>query len=391
MSRLEKRMILLCALYSLASFLSKSFVNVYLYEYTQSFVIMAIYTFVRIMFFPIANVIGGKLIKKFKYAVTIFIGLMFVTLSLVFALTQTKLFEMNKYFVLVAALLTGIGEGLYWFSINSCHQIVTTNESRTTYLSNLGTFNNLSTFIAPFIATFIISFSLNDMVGYTYILYLILILYVIITCIALTINKKDERGCNYSLRKCISLKDKRWANVCLGIFFYGVTNSLTLNLTSIMIYNAAGSGGLYSKLLSFFSIIVVISLRFLPYALRKERMMKTYVIASLINISSTIVLVLVDNIVGAIYFGISNALVTAFYDNSYSKCHMDVTAMYSDDLTGRVVAKEFYIGSGRCLAMAFIVLCYYVLGEAAYLKVAVISLSLFPVLSCYFLTRYLKD
>lgn len=391
MSKLEKRVILLCCLYSLASALSKSFVNVYLYEYTKSFVVMSIYTFIRIGLFPVADLIGSELIKKYKYTVTISCGLIFITLSLVFALTQTALFEINKNYVLVAAFLTGIGEGLYWFSINSCHQIVTTPETRTNYLSILGIFNNITTFLAPFVATFVISFSINDMVGYKYILYIILILYILITFISLTIDKKDEKGCYYSFKECISLKDPVWANVCLALLFYGLTNSLTLNLTSIMIYNAAGSGGLYSKLLSFFSIIVVICLKFLPYALRRDRLKKTFLISSIVNISSTVVLAIFTNIYGAIYFGVTNALATAFYDNAYSKLHMDVTSLYKNDLTGRVVGKEFYISLGRCIAMAFIVLCYYVLGEETYLRVSVISLSFFPLLTYYFLTKKNND
>jgi len=368
--------------YTIANTLSKSFVNVFLYEYTKSYMVMTLYSFIRCGLFPLSDIIGTKIIKKYSYAVPIGISLIIISLSLLSALGGSAYFIQNKFNVLFVACITGIGEGLYWFSVNCANQVVTSKESRATYLSISGILNNIGSFLAPLISTFIVSRATSDMLGYRNILYFIFVLYVIITMVAFTINKKDERGVNYSLKTCLSLKDPIWKNNCLGILFYGIANAITLNLSSIMIFNAAGSGGLYSRLLVLFSLVTIVALRFLPITLRKENIKKTFFYAALLHISSTIVLVVFSNIYGAIYFGIANALCTAFYDNAYSKISMDCVSLYKDDMTGRVVANEFYVAFGRIIALGFFVLCYFIFGETMFIRVAVLCTSIFPIV-CY--------
>jgi len=381
-SKLEKRMIALRLFYTIANTLSKSFVNVFLYEYTKSYMVMTLYSFIRCGLFPVSDIIGTKIIKKHSYALPIGISLVIISLSLLCALGGTDYFIKNKFYVLIVACITGIGEGLYWFSVNCANQIVTNKETRATYLSISGILNNIGSFIAPLISAFIVSKASNDMIGYRNILYFIFVLYVIITGVAVTINKKDERGVNYSLKTCLSMKDPIWKNNCLGILFYGIANAITLNLSSIMIFNAAGSGGLYSKLLVLFSLVTIISLRFLPITLRKENIKKTFLISAILHVSSTIVLVVFSNVYGAIYFGIANALCVAFYDNAYSKISMDTVSCFKDDMTGRVVANEFYVAYGRLIALGFFVICYFIFGEEKFIRVAVLCTSIFP-LFCY--------
>ena len=96
--------------------------------------------------------------------------------------------------------------------------------------------------------------------------------------------------------------------------------------------------------------------------------------------SSTIVLVLVPNLVGAIYYGVVNAIATPFYANAYQIITMNCIAEYKDEnLTGRVIAKEIYLSMGRIGGMVLIVLCYLILGEEMYLLVAVLFISMFPI------------
>ena len=74
-------------------------------------------------------------------------------------------FERLPQLVYVVAALVGMGEGLYWLSINSLNQIVSTAKTRSLFISDIGIFNNLSAIIAPLISTFIIELAGTDTAG----------------------------------------------------------------------------------------------------------------------------------------------------------------------------------------------------------------------------------
>lgn len=387
MSKLETRTILLTSLFNIASSLVSSFVSVYLFVYADSLVIMALYTIIRISLFPPFFIIGSKIAKKMPFTVTFAIGLCLITCSLAYALTATRLFEINKYFVLIAAFITGIGEGFYYFSSNTCVQIVSTPETRARFFSYFGTFGNISNFIAPFIATFIISSAHNDMLGYRRILYLTVCIYIVVVCIAITLHKKsDDR--DVKLSECFKLTDEKWRGHQIGVFFYGLHNSLSLILINLIVFKAAGTGGSYSKLQTFFALFTALSYFLVTRRLDRKNINGIFNVGVILKSSATIVLVLLNNVYGAIYYGVVNALAQAFYDNSYNYLSACAIGRFPEEMTARVVARETVLSISRCIGMAFIILCSKLMSEDIYLKVSVITLSLAPIVVNRILLKY---
>lgn len=365
-----------------------TFVSVYLFVYADSLIIMALYIIIRIGLFPVSFILGSKIAKKVPFTVTYAMGLTLITCSLIYALLGAPLFQINKYYVLITAFITGIGEGFYYFSSNTCNQIVSTAASRARFLSANGVFNNISCLLAPFVANLIINFSNNDMEGYKRILYLTIIIFILVIIISLSINKKSDDK-DIPLLNSFKIKDdEMWRDHQLGIFYYGLMNSLSLILVSILIYNAAGTGNTYSQLQTIFALICVLSYRLIMKKLKRENLPRTFKIGYIIKASSTIVLVLFPNMFGAIYYGIVNAISSALYDNSYNLLSASIIGHYHDEMTARVVARETVLSFGRCVGMGFIILCNKVLPENLYLQVSVILLSLTPVFVYKKLIKY---
>ena len=69
-----------------------------------------------------------------------------------------------------------------------------------------------------------------------------------------------------------------------------------------------------------------------------------------------------------------------FLDNLHTLIEITNDYAESENLAGRVIAKETYLSVSRCIGMLFIVLCNYFLSESMYLYVSVITLSLSPIL-----------
>jgi len=386
MNKNEIKTITTNTLYCFADALVSTFVSVYLYVYADSLIIMNIYTMIRIALFPISHSIGLKFANKLPFTVSYALGLALIVCSLVYALFGTPLFEINSYYVLGAAVFTGLGEGFYYFSASTLNQTCTTVERRAKFFSVNGISTNLLVLLAPIVANFLINISSNDMSGYTKILYLTIIVFVLVIIVSLTFDRNTQKT-NTSLRNAFSLKDPVWRDHQLAVFIFGLLNQVFLTTSGILIYEAAGNGDVYSKCKILFSAVLMSGYRFLPRLLRRDNIKKTFIIGALINIFSVLILVWIPNIYSAIIFGIIHALANVLYDNAYSFFSGNIISMKPEETVGRVVARESILSVGRCVGMAFVILMYY-LSPTNYLKISITILSITPLFVAKIFLKY---
>jgi len=387
MSNQEKRTIIVNTLFYIVFTMYSSFMNVYLYAYTKSFLVMSWFVVVRMIPFPFMSVIGARMLKKHSIALPIGSGLFFLILSLIISLYCTDLFIINPYYSLLVALVCGIGFGFYWYGMNLASQVVPTYESRSNFIAKKTFFSNITTMIAPLLATFIIDSSMDDVTGYRNILIFIVVVCVIISFLAIKIDAKADVP-HFTLIQSLIFKDDNHKNMLLSYFWYGINDALFLTLTGILVSNAAGSGSLYSKLLTFFSVLQIIFSRTLPWMVKKQRVKQAFVITGIINMSSTIVLVLFPTVWGAIYYGVAHAIYNV-YEHMNSYFIGQITSRY-DNIPEVVTARQTYNSLGRIVGMLFIFLCYFVLPEELYFKVSVIVCSLAPILVIYYDNKLMK-
>lgn len=390
MSKNEKLLIVITTLFIFADAMSAVFMNVFLYSYTGSLVVMSIYTICRIALFPFSEWVAGKIAVKKSYAFTATLGLIGIMLKLAFVLNFNSYFALKPDLVYLVAIIQGIGEGTYYVSVNTLAQLVTTAETRIRYLTHAGIFNNIANVVAPLIASFIIEHSLSDLAGYINIFKTVLVVYFFIVLIAFRIKITKSR--DFKLSKVLwSKSDRQWRYHQIHTALYGLRDSMILTLAGIMVYNATGqSGGLYGKLLALFALIAIISFRFVSKKMVRSNRMEFYKYGAFLISSSTIVLVLLPNIYGALYYGIVNALASPMYGNAYNIISMNIIQDYAEkeNVVGRMIAKESALSCGRCSGMALIVLLHQLLDENLYLLVAVLILSLCPCLTYFYARAY---
>lgn len=393
MTKNEKLVITITALNSLCNSMSAVFMNVFLYAYTGSLSVMALYTCIRIGIFPFCFTIAGKIARKVNYGITMTTGLIFLMFQLLFVLSFHELIAEKNYLVYVVALLYGIGEGFYYLSINTLNQLVTSPATRNTFLGLNNIFSNIFNVGAPLIASFLIDLAPSDIDGYINIFKVVLVIYAFMTVLGFSINEKGN-PIPFSVLKSLSFQnDPQWKYVLTTFFLYGFRDSLILALAGLLVYNATnGSGSLYGKLLAVFAVISILSFMFVSKKMVRSNRMSYYTFGGILLASSTIILVLVPTIYGAIYYGVVNAIATPFYSNPWNIITMNALQDYasSENLVGRVIAKETYLSASRCISMLFIVLCEKLLPGDMYLYVSVIILSLFPIIQVIYCNHYHK-
>lgn len=387
MNRNEILMIVITSLWAMANTLSAVFVNVYLYAYTGSLVVMTIYCMIRIAQFPLFFTLGGKWAQRKGFAWPLSTGVVISMFALIYVLVMNETFALFPSLVYISALLVGIGEGFFWLSVNSLHQFVCGPETRARYLGNIGIFNNIANIIAPVLSTWILSHSVSDTEGYVTIFKFVLVIYVIIVAAAMMIRSKPSSQSFSVLHSLVITKDQAWKKNMLMTFMYGMRDALTLTLAGLLVYNATdGSGSIYSSLLTVFALISIVSYRVVSRRLRTSNLHRCFTWGSILISSSTIVLVLVPNLFGAIYYGVVNAVSLPMYGNPYSLLSMNNIQTYAqqENMIGRVIAKEIYLSCGRCFGMLLIVLASMIFSETLYLPVSVVFCSLFPIVLIFY-------
>lgn len=394
MSRNEKLLVIVNATYFIAATMSAVFVNVYLYAFTGSIYSMTLYAMVRFTMIPLGFYVGGMLSRKLSLSTILSIGLLIIISAFAFLLGFNHLFYDNYYLIFVVGLVLGSGEGLYWFSINSLNLQCSTKATRAKFVSTMAIFNSASTVVAPFVATMIVRLASTDAQGYIRIFQIVIVLQII----AALISRKVENiyvNKSYTVLDKLNLKhDVQWRYVMVSHFIFGVRDSLLIVLTSILIYNATGgSGSLYGDLLTGFAVLNLLANFAARRLIERQNRLYMYAFGAILLFTSTMVLVLYPSIIGAIYFGVVNAIGNPFMVNTFNIIMMNALQDYMEEenIFGRIIAKEFTLNGGRLLGMASILIFATFIPEPLSLIVAVTFCSSFALVLVVYAFKYHKQ
>jgi MFS transporter, YQGE family, putative transporter len=391
LNKQEIKMVIINGTYAMASAMTAVFVNVYLYKFTGSLVTMTAYAMVRFGFFPIAFTIGAHIGRKYRLSLTMTAGLLLIVCGLLAILTLRERIGELGYAIYVIGIIFGMGEGFFWLSTVSLNQLVSTKESRGSYLGVIGMFNGLTNIIAPLFAAQIVAWSPNDTEGYLRIFQLVIVLYLIIAYLAATIQVISQKGKFTVLDKVFQTKDRQWSYIFNSHLLFGVRDSLVLMLTGLLIYRATGgSGSTYGRLLALFALISIASFYVSGKVITRQNRLKMYQYGALFTAMSTVILVLIPTTAGAIAFGILASVVAPFYVIPFQIITMNATSDYmeKENILGYIISKEIGITSGRLLGMLTIITFSFIFPDEIFLPLAVIFCSMFPVILAIYATIY---
>ncbi|HET6784993.1 MAG TPA: MFS transporter [Erysipelotrichaceae bacterium] len=394
MSKNEKLLVLINATYFIAATMSAVFVNVYLYAFTGSINSMTMYAMVRFTMIPLGFFIGGLISRKLSLSTILSLGLLIIISAFAFLLGFNHLFKDNYYLIFLVGLVLGTGEGFYWFSIISLNLQSSSKETRAQFISVMAIFNSASTVVAPFVATMIVRFSDTDSVGYIRIFQVVIVLQIIAALVSRSV-KNVYVAKPYTLLDKFNLKiDPQWRYVMYSHFLFGIRDSLLIVLTSILIYNATGGkGSLYGDLLTGFAVLNLIANFAARKMIRRDNRLMMYTYGAFLLFTSTMVLVLMPNMIGAIYFGLVNAIGSPFVANTFNIIMMNALQDYveEENVFGRIISKEFMLNGGRLLGMASILIFATFIPEPYSLIVAVTFCSSFALILVAYAHKYHKQ
>lgn len=391
MNRNEKILLVINALYFIAGTMSSVFVNVYLYAFTGSIYAMTAYAMIRFSCFPLGFYLGGKLTQKWPLSATLTLGLTIIVGALALLLGVNGLFETQPLWIYSLGLVFGTGEGLYWFSVNNLNLTASSKETRPKFISTMGITNAISTVIAPFVATMIVRFSQTDLQGYLVIFQVVIVIQSIAALLSTQVKVKSFHS-SFTLMDKWNLKnDAQWRYVMLSHLFLGIRDSLLLVLSGLLVYNATGGkGSMYGDLLTLFALLSVAANYVASKVIKRHNRIYMYMSGAVLLFSSTMVLVLVPNLYGAIYFGLVNALGNPFFINPFSIITMNAMSDYMahENIYARMIVKETMMDIGRVSGMFSILFFSFFIPEPLSLILAVFLCSSFTLILVFYAYRY---
>jgi len=362
------------ALYFISATMSNVFVNVYLYAYTGSLITLISYSFVRYFCIPLGYIVAGGLTRRIRLSTILTIGLIVLSTALGLLLWINPYFETIPLLIYMIGAIFGLGEGFYWFSANNLNQLASTKTTRPAFVSSMGIANAISTIIAPFTATWIVSVSGTDTEGYLRIFQVVIVVQLVASILASRVSIQHDRSHFTLLDKFDVRHDAQWRYILTSNVLFGIREAVLFVLGGILIFRATGnSGKAYGDLLTMFAVLAIAANAIARKVISRENRMRMYSIGAVLLFIATMVLVLVPTLQGAIFYGVLNAIGSPFLINPFNIIVMNAIQDYTglEPLYGRIIARETAWTTGRLIGFASILLVSILVPEPLSLIIAV--------------------
>lgn len=343
-------------LYSLSIALSNTFVNVYLWKQSGSYLDLAIYNLAVVVMQPITFLLAGRLAKKIDRVIVLRIGVIFLALFFIAVLFFGE--KADDYLVILGGLL-GIGYGFYWLAFNVLTFEITEPETRDFFNGFMGALSSSGGIIGPITAGFIITrFTSNT--GYTIIFAISLVLFSAAVVTSFFLQRRPSSG-QYLFVKVFQerKRNKNWKLITNAHLLQGIREGTFVFVISVYLFIATknelalGTYGMIHAGTAF--IMYSIATKFIKKDKRKKVMMVggviLYAAIFLIFNDPTYIRLLIYGVV----IGIAYPLMLV----PYSSITYDVIGKSRDAAEMRieyVVVKELFLNSGRVISIILFII-----------------------------------
>lgn len=393
LSKAERLLIAVTALYTLAATMVSTFANVYLLTYTKSLITMSIYALVRYGVLALAAVYAAKLSTKIKFSTVLLLGLINIILAVLTLLVVKDYIASHLWLVYLIGGIWGFGEGFFWITVNTLVQLVTSLNTRMRFIGINGALSNLVTVIAPFLSAIILKLRKIEIEGY-YLLFLIaIILFFITAALAVFLNIKAS-GDKFSITNNLtSIRvDHAWRKIVIGQYLLGIRDAATIALAGLLIYMIVLDGSSYGSWLGIFAIIATLTQYLSGKIINQANLLMILILGSIGIFIGGSFLVLLPTMLGVILYGIIHNLSAPFCLNSFSIMAMETIGEYlhQENVVGRIASREILIGAGRVTGFLIVILINQFFTFSLQMEVAFILLYLSSLFFAYSMYRQRK-
>jgi MFS transporter, YQGE family, putative transporter len=218
MDRMDREawlLLLTSSLFFMATSLSSTFVNVYLFKMEEDWVLISMFNLIQYFMTAVTFALGGWLIKKRDRVMAIRLG---VAVLALFYLGVWWLGARSVDWFSALGVIIGLGSGFYWLAYHVMYFEITEKENRDVFNGLHGFCTSAGGIVAPFVSGLLIS-KMGELKGYRLIFGISLIIFLCAVLVSFFFRSRKARG-NYALRSVLALARDRetdwfWVNLAM--------------------------------------------------------------------------------------------------------------------------------------------------------------------------------
>ncbi|ENH97482.1 MFS superfamily transporter protein [Gracilibacillus halophilus YIM-C55.5] len=361
-------------LYSLATFLSNTFVNVFLWKQSGEYIDIALYNLFVYLLQPTAFLAAGKLAKKVDRTMIIRLGV--IVLSL-FYITVLVVGDVASQIPMLLGAILGIGSGFYWLAFNVLTFEVTEPETRDFFNGSLGTLQSFGNMIGPIFAGYIIT-QMDNFKGYSLIFFLSFVLFVLAVVCSFFLKKRKATG-HFYFRKVLKEKKRNsnWKNILYAHVFQGLREGLFIFIIAIWVFVVTGSEfklGTFNFVLAFCSFIgyfVIVRL------INKEKRATAIFIAGITLYVAISIFIFYTTYTTLVIYAIVIGFAYPIFNVPFVSLTYDVIGKSKNARELRieyVIIRELFINVGRVCAIGLFLVCVLMFDPVVVIPILLLTL-----------------
>lgn len=231
-------LLILGGFYSIGIFLSNTFVNVFLWKQSQSYLTIALFHLASAVFQMVAFILAGKKTKQWNHVIVLRIGIL--TLAMFF-ITVFLLNKSAANYAFLLGCLIGFGYGFYWLAYNVLTFEITEPETRDFFNGWLGILESMGGMAGPLIAGYIITKFANS-TGYLIVFASSFLFFILAIATSILIQPRKAEG-KYNLSKVYRERknNHNWRHLLNAHYFDGLRDGVFFFIVTLWVFTVTKS------------------------------------------------------------------------------------------------------------------------------------------------------
>jgi len=358
LSREAKLLLILQALFQLATNLSNLFVSIYLWRMEKDFILVGKYHLMLFICSTLTFIVSGRLVAKWGQAIIYRMGLfshaVFFTIILL-------LQERTSAYAIPLGMTLGVSLGFYWLAFHVLSYDFTEPNNRSRFFGLHGLVMSCAGVSGPLIAGILLN-QLSGLTGYRLIFSISLLLMVITGALSFLL-RAARPVTSYQLGSILFSPhwSRSWKRFLTGTFWFGFREGIFMFLISLLVYISTVSEMSLGWVTSLNSTLSIGAFYLVGRMMRPDNRGKYLLIGAATILSATAILTYEISFYTLLIFGLVNALfipclAVPFATLGYDVINQDPLA--HERRTEYIVVRELFLNLGRVIPVGCFILLF---------------------------------
>lgn len=252
--------LLICTgmLFTVATALSDTFVNIYLWKIKQDLIMISSFHLANYTGSIVSTILASGLIKSTDRVINIRLGIGILSL---FYLLVLWLESKAIFYIWGLGALLGLGNGFFWLSSSVMYFEITNPRNRDPYNGMNGLFLAIAGIISPLLSAFVITSTDHQLTGYQIIFAVSLLLFLITIILSFFFRSRDEKG-EFRLVKVLSKimnPKEKWCWVGMSMILQGFREGVLLFLIGLLVFETTKNEMTLGWFLTFSAVVSLLA------------------------------------------------------------------------------------------------------------------------------------